>query len=160
MAAHTKALSGGGKDKVVRRILASVDDVPEDLSEALETRFCETISSLRIRREIYDNLPDGRRSGATMASAAPVSATSATPAAVATPAFDPFAFSAVAVIARQGEAGLRAELAGVLTVSDLQALATAQHLGVDPALSDIVALRDAIVAGAARRLAERKAAAS
>ncbi len=74
--------------------------------------------------------------------------------------FDPFAFSAVAVLAKQGRAGLMAKLAGIAAAEHLRAFADAQHLAVDSAIVEPEALRAAILTGAERRIAERRAAAS
>ena len=76
-------------------------------------------------------------------------------------AFDPFAFSAVVILARSGADALRAKLKDIKDPEHLRSLADAQHLGVDPELrGDVRALRKAIVSGAKQRLADRRAAAS
>lgn len=84
----------------------------------------------------------------------------AAPEAVAAPAFDPFAFSAVVVLTRQGKAALLKRLASIDTAANLIALADAQHLAIDRSLTDLARLREAIVKGAEQRIADRRAAAS
>jgi hypothetical protein len=78
----------------------------------------------------------------------------------ATPGFDPFAFSAVVTLSRRGKDGLLRQLEEINSALDLRQLADAQHLGVDPSITDIDELRTEIVKGAERRIAERRAAAS
>lgn len=74
--------------------------------------------------------------------------------------FDPFAFSAVVALSRRGKDGLLRQLEEIQSAIDLRQLADAQHLGVDPAVTDAEELRHAIILGAERRIAERRAAAS
>ena len=78
----------------------------------------------------------------------------------ATGNFDPHAFSAVVVLARQGEKGLRALLTDIKEASHLRQLAEAQHLGVEQTVTGVADLREAIVQGALQRIADRRAAAS
>ena len=74
--------------------------------------------------------------------------------------FDPFAFSALAVLTKQGAQALAQRLATIGTADSLRALANAQHLGIGAEITDAAALRAAIVAATEARLAERRAAAS
>lgn len=76
------------------------------------------------------------------------------------PAFDPFAFSVVVTLSRRGRDALLRKLEDIQSALDLRQLADAQHLGVDQAITESESLRDAIVQGAERRIAERRAAAS
>lgn len=78
----------------------------------------------------------------------------------ASPAFDPFAFSAVAVMTRQGREGLLRKLEDIVSADDLKQLADAQHLTIDRSLDDLSELREAIVKGVVQRIADRRAAAS
>ena len=77
-----------------------------------------------------------------------------------TPPFDPYAFSAVAVLTREGPDALLARLAGLETPADLVALAHAQHLAIPDGLTEPAALRQAILTAAETRIADRRAAAS
>ena len=92
--------------------------------------------------------------------AAPVKGKSA-PAepAVHTP-FDPYAFSAMVVLAKTGKDGLLKRLSEIKNTDNLKAFAEAQHLAVNPALKKLDELRKAIVSATEQRLADRKAAAS
>lgn len=76
------------------------------------------------------------------------------------PGFDPFAFSAVVVLKKQGPAALLKRLDAIASVADLLRLADAQHIGVDRGEQDVQKLRLAILRGTEQRLADRRAAAS
>lgn len=75
-------------------------------------------------------------------------------------AFDPYAFSVVVTLVKKGPDALLARLAEIQEVEHLRLLANAQHLGVDQKLTGADDLRQAIIEGAERRLAGRRAAAS
>lgn len=74
--------------------------------------------------------------------------------------FDPYAFSAMVVLAKQGREGLAKRLAEIRSADHLRKLAEAQHLGIDKQVTKLDELRKAILAGTEQRLADRKAAAS
>ena len=74
--------------------------------------------------------------------------------------FDPYAFSAMVVLAKTGKDGLMQRLAAIRSVENLKAFAEAQHLGIDRSLSKADELRKAIALAAEQRLADRRAAAS
>lgn len=74
--------------------------------------------------------------------------------------FDPYAFSAMVVLAKTGKDGLLKRLADIKTTEHLRAFAEAQHLAVNPSLKKLDDLRKAIVSATEQRLADRKAAAS
>lgn len=90
----------------------------------------------------------------------PAAVADAPSAAPAVTAFDPYAFSAMVVLAKTGKDGLLKRLADIKSVENLQAFAEAQHLGIAPNLKKADELRRAIVAATEQRLADRKAAAS
>lgn len=75
-------------------------------------------------------------------------------------AFDPYVFSIIVVLKRQGAAVLMQRLEAVTEAEHLLQMATAQHIGVDKSITSVKKLRKAIVAGAEQRLADRRAAAS
>jgi hypothetical protein len=83
-----------------------------------------------------------------------------TPPAASASAFDPYAFSAMVVLAKTGKDGLQKRLADIKNAADLKALAEAQHLAVSAALKKPDDLRKAIITATEQRLADRKAAAS
>lgn len=74
--------------------------------------------------------------------------------------FDPFAFSAVSVLARKGRDALLARLREIASAENLREFAIAQHIAIDLNLSQAEELRIAIVKGTERRIAARRAAAS
>jgi hypothetical protein len=74
--------------------------------------------------------------------------------------FDPYAFSVVVTLVKKGREALLIRLAEIDNVEDLRQLANAQHLGVDPHLARADDVRQAIVHGAEKRVASRRAAAS
>lgn len=160
MARTTKQLSGGGKDKFLLGVVASVDGVTPAVADRIGAALADGIAEVRVRRDVWDaqrSAPASRP----MAATAPVAATAKPTTAIETaPAFDPFAFSAVALLTKKGKAALAAALDKIDTVDNLRRLAEAQHLALDPAVSDMAAIRTAIIAATERRIAERKAAAS
>lgn len=74
--------------------------------------------------------------------------------------FDPYAFSVVVTLVKKGREALIARLSEIDNIEDLRQLANAQHLGVDPHLARVDDVRQAIVNGAEKRIASRRAAAS
>ena len=76
------------------------------------------------------------------------------------PQFDPFAFSAVSVLARKGRDALLERLGEIGSAGNLREFAIAQHISIDQNLTQASELRLAIVNGTERRIAARRAAAS
>lgn len=74
--------------------------------------------------------------------------------------FDPYAFSVMVVLAKQGKDALAKRLTEITSVENLKKLADAQHLGFDRSLSKIEDVRKALLAATEQRLADRRAAAS
>lgn len=74
--------------------------------------------------------------------------------------FDPYAFSAMVVLAKQGKDALAKRFAEISSVENLKKLADAQHLGFDRTLTKIDDVRKALLAATEQRLADRRAAAS
>jgi hypothetical protein len=74
--------------------------------------------------------------------------------------FNPYLFSAIVVLAKQGRDGLIKRLQEIKSAEHLRAFAEAQHVPVDAKLKRLDDIRKAIVAAAEQRLADRKAAAS
>jgi hypothetical protein len=155
MVRHTKPLSGGAKDKFLRGLVDAVAGVPDAARLALERELTQGIAEVRVRREAYERIreqPERPTTASTVAAAMPAHVDRAT--------FDPFAFSVVAVLTKQGRPALQAALDKIETVEDLRRIGDAQHLALDPALTIASDIRTAIVSGAEQRIAERKAAAS
>lgn len=74
--------------------------------------------------------------------------------------FDPFAFGIVATLMREGQAGLLDRLSQVQEVEQLHRIALSQHLFIPAELTDIAAVRRALLESAKRRLARRMQVAS
>lgn len=74
--------------------------------------------------------------------------------------FDPYAFSAMSVLMKQGKDALAKKLADIKTVEHLRKFADAQHLGFDRSLTKTEDVRKALLAATEQRLADRRAAAS
>jgi hypothetical protein len=160
MARTTKQLSGGGKDKFLRGVVGRASGPNDGDGAQIADMLCNVVTEVRVRREVWEDISRAMPPAATSARPAetppPSQETHATPA----PAFDPFAFSAVAVMARKGAAGLLAELGRISDPSNLRQLAEAQHLVIAETSGDPEALRQAIVRATEQRIAERRAAAS
>ncbi len=152
MARTTKQLSGGGKDKFLRAMIAADTGVAAEAVQRLGDQLAEAVTEVRVRRDIWEAVSKSQP--------APARATTAIAANTSAPAFDPFAFSAVALFTKKGKAALEAALGQIASPDQLKALATAQHLAIDPALGEVATLRGAIVVAVERRIAERRAAAS
>jgi hypothetical protein len=75
-------------------------------------------------------------------------------------AFDPYKFSVMVVLAKQGKDQLLKRLGDIEQPKQLRAIAEAQHLAVADHLTSAEDIRHAMVVATERRLADRKAAAS
>jgi hypothetical protein len=74
--------------------------------------------------------------------------------------FNPYLFSVIVVLAKQGRDGLMKRLQEIRSAENLRAFAEAQHVPIAPSVKRVDDIRKAIVAAAEQRLADRKAAAS
>ena len=170
MARTTKQLSGGGKDKFLRALIAQEPEISKAAGARLGAAMAAAIADIRVRREAWEaarDAVDASSESAAIANAQPFAAPAMThalppakPAEIPTAAFDPFVFSALALLTKNGATALSAKLSEISAGEHLHALAKAQHLSVDAAISDVGVLRTAILAATEKRLAERRAAAS
>jgi hypothetical protein len=161
MTRSTKALSGVAKDKLLRGLVAGVAHVPDDVARRVTDVLTSSLTEVRVRRDAWETV----RHGGVPAPVAPPAEAKVAPAAKPATAasietFDPYGFSAVALLTRKGKAALAAELDKIDSAEHLRQIATAQHLAIDPGLADVAGIRAALVAATERRIAERKAAAS
>ena len=169
MARTTKQLSGGGKDKFLRAIVESDAEISEAAARRVVEALISSVTEIRVRREVWEDVskaqPDepkrkpGERPVGSGAAATPA-AKPTVPDAAAVPVFDPYSFSAVAVLSKKGRDALVAALETISAAEQLHKLAVAQHLAVDPNIASVADIRAAIIEGAERRIAERRAAAS
>jgi hypothetical protein len=157
MPKNTKALSGPAAKKYIRDLLKADPGVSADASERLVATCGDEIAQLRVRLPI-----PVRHKFKVETSAVQVPAPAPAPAAAAAKSvpFDPFAFSAIVVLTKQGPDGLLAKLATIAAPADLKAIAKAQHIAVPPTALSADDLRAAIVTGTAARIADRQAATS
>ena len=160
MAKTTKALSGPAAKKYMRELLHADPGVTADATERLVATCGEEIAQLRVRLPIPARQKRPAESVVPAGVPAPVEPLAKPVAAPAvSAAFDPFAFSVVVVLTKQGRDGLMAKLAAIDGIADLRAIAKAQHIAV-PATGTADELRRAIVEGTAARIADRQAASS
>lgn len=152
MGKATRSLSGASQKKYFRDLIGSIDGVTAETASAL-TGACEReIAQVRVRLPIPER---GKTSKAAQKKLGPQTTNSTEPAA----AFDPFAFSVVVVVTKEGREGLAQKLASI-GPDDLKSLAKAQHVALPEGDLSTDDLRAAIVEGALQRIANRKAAAS
>jgi hypothetical protein len=137
--------------KALRALVADAVEREADLPEGAARRIAD-----RLMRRSADlaEICASLKAGAAPAPV-PVSA-------VADPAssFDPYAIGAVVTLQRHGPDGLLSRLSAITRVEDLVTLAAAQNLSLKAGWASADELRTAIVACAAQRLDERRAAAS
>ena len=165
MAKNTKALSGPAKRKYFRDVLSVEPGVTPEAAARLTDKFDAELSHMRVRAHVSLRKanPAAEVPSPVTAILPPVVPVPPLPVAEAMPvtsAFDPHAFSLIVVMTRQGAAGLEQTLARIDDPEHLRALARAQHVAIDATLEQPAALRAAIIAGTAQRIADRRAAAS
>lgn len=139
-----KALTGSAAQSYFRALFAAEPGLAPEIAARLARACVREIAQVKVRRPLTVRPRAGGRP----------------PAAPTPPAFDPFAFSLVAVLKKEGRDALLARLARISAPEQLMALAGAQHVPVTAAAATLEELRRAIIAGAERRLADRRAAAS
>jgi hypothetical protein len=159
MGKATRSLSGASQKKYVRDLVGSIDGITPEAAAALTSACEREIAQIRVRLPIPERGKASkfsqRKSGAEPARA---EHTAASPPPAAT-GFDPFAFSVVVVVTKEGRDGLAKKLS-TIGPYDLKALAKAQHVALPEGDLSTDDLRAAIVEGALQRIANRKAAAS
>ena len=144
-----------------RAILASEPGLEPGLAQRLEEKLARPVNRMLVWFHPADSrAPAAEGTGPEAEAAALRESALAAVAPPAEPAFDPYAFSAIAVLTRGGRAALLDRLREIGSAEDLRRLAAAQHLAVGDNVAAIDALREAIVAGAEARIADRRAAAS
>jgi len=151
MGKATKELSGKSKEKYFRELLRAHGGIEPGEAKRLERVLFDEVRHIRVRWPVPERGKGARVVGAAGPSAAEAPAASA---------FDPNAFSLVVVLRTDGREGLLAKLGQIGSAEHLRAIAKAQHVAVDPALTDRAAIEAAILAGTERRIANRQAAAS
>jgi hypothetical protein len=141
-----KPLSGAAQDAFFRRLLAAHASL-----SALER---ERLVAL-LRREVAEL----RLAGSAVRRRQPAPADRGGEVEPPQGAFDPYAPNLIVVLRREGPAAALAALARIERADDLRRLARAQRLAIAAGLRAPGDLRTAILKAAARRIANRKAAA-
>jgi len=184
MTKRTKVLSGEAARKYFRTLFAAdPGQTPASASRLADTCVRE-IAELRVRMPVVairtsshaavtptkSLTPPAVASAGDGAEPDPVAAPQSTPAAPQQmpaaelpppePAFDPFAFSLIVALRRDGPVALLARLIAIGDVARLHDIAKAQHVGIPAGADGVAAIAAAIVAGTERRVAHREAAAS
>jgi hypothetical protein len=155
MGKTTRPLSGPAQKKYFRELFQSTDGVSPEAAATLTSACEREIAQVRVR------LPVPERSKKAASGKSAKAQTASAPAGADTaPAFDPFAFSVVVVVTKEGRDGLAQKLSEITSAADLTALAKAQHVALPQGDLSAAELRAAIIEGALQRIANRKAAAS
>jgi hypothetical protein len=184
MTKTTRVLSGAAKDVFLEGVVRSALNDDHEARDRLLAQLTEAIASLRVRvdaergrRSITDwtsrvlaaadaVAPAPRGPGAHNSDDAvpAVGAASAADDEAALPLppadFDPYDPNVIVVLRTQGREAALSALAGIAEEAQLRLLAHEQQLGIPAGLSGLPAMREAIVAAAERRVANRRAAGS
>ena len=141
--------------KFFRMLFQSDPGVTAEAAARLTEACATEIAQVRVRLPMVVRRA-GKPADVPSAKGSPPGETETAPAA----AFDPHAFSLIVVMRTGGEDALSARLSQVADIHHLRAIASAQHVALDPQITDRPAITAAIIDGTARRIAHRHAAAS
>jgi hypothetical protein len=155
MADGWKALTGPAVRSYFRALFETTPGLPAETARRLTLLCAREIAQVRVRRPLSVRA----RKGEPQAGAATGEATIQPDRPLPRPPFDPFAFSLIVVLRREGEAALLRRLEAIGTVAELKAVADAQHIVVPEGACTPDELRAALVKGARERIADRLAAA-
>lgn len=184
--ATTKPLNGRSKDRYFRNLFAAEPELPPAAADRLTEVCAQEITQVRIRLPVSKQTADAPEAAEHLDTAVEPEISSAdaaqqphsdplepNPESAETreqvsegaappppPSFDPYAFSLLALLKRNGRDALLARLGEIGSRDDLRKLAEAQHIALPPDIEGLPAIRDAIADGTERRLADRRAAAS
>lgn len=163
MARSKRFLTGAAKNAFLRQLLAA----EAGLDEATRERLAQTLQSgiaLISRRYAVAPAqpPEAEAADVTdsMSAHAELAAEGIEPAASDAEPFDPYSPNVIVVFRTRGRDAALEELHSIDDVECLRLLAREQQLGIASDLADATAIRQAIVAAAERRIANRRAAAS
>lgn len=169
MGKATRSLSGASQKKYIRDLLRATEGLTAGPAEELAQTIEREVAQIRVRLPIPERGARGHQHAAKATKAAaspaqpqdgPPAGALASPAGHAAGAFDPFAFSVVVVVTKEGRAGLMQRLEQISAIEDLRALAKAQHVALPEEAASLDEIRSAIADGALQRIANRRAAAS
>lgn len=160
MSKSTRAISGAAKNTFLDGIVRSALGDDHVARERLLQELTAAVSSLRIRVEAER----GRKATTRTVTLSPPPAASANAEYGAAPDldadFDPYTPNVIVVLRTRGRDAALAALAAVTSERHLRLLAHEQQLGVPEGRVSMADLRQAIVAAAERRIANRLAAGS
>ncbi len=158
MSKTTRTLSGASQRKYFRAVLRAQEGVTPQVAELAAETFEREIAHIRVRLPIPERKPQPELPQQRTEQPTPVEQPAETVKERA--AFDPFAFSVVVVVTKEGRDGLMRRLEEITDVRHLIALAQAQHISIPMGIDELATVREAIVQGALTRIANRRAAAS
>lgn len=178
----TKKLSGAAKDRFFTAFFAGEGGLDQADARELARRTARAVASIRVHRtqwttlrqqlvqnhrviDTHSKTTTGDNPDSAPAQArTPQDVVSNLPTPVAAPAFDPYVFGLVPVYQREGADGLLARLETITSIDHLRQMARTQQIALSPDLRtgsvEPPPLRQAIVEAVARRIADRRAAAS
>jgi len=148
-------LTGKRKHDFLAHVVRQEPSVDIAVAEQLTDRLDGSIRSIRVTKSDLAGMKKSAEAG------------KAIPSLVARPPaapFDPYAFNAILVFKRSGREALSAKLSEIGEITHLRQLAEAQLIGLDKDMRQgpvaIDDLREAVLRGVERLVADRRAAAS
>lgn len=174
MRKKTKTLSGASQDAYFRRVLKSHPTLTAEERDKLVVRLRQEVAQLRVRvvprrdaepQQPTTQAPADEPAGRKVAPLQPTipeprALPEPAPAAAVTAPFDPFSPNIIVVLRKSGRDAVLAALDAIDSADNLRLLAREQRLNVSAELTSAMELRQAIVAAAERRVANRMAAAT
>jgi hypothetical protein len=156
MGKKTKALSGASQDAYFRRVLKAHAALTAEERDTIVRRLRDDIALLRVRAaQAAGESVQGAAVEPVPASPAPAAAEDV----AAAQSFNPFSPNVLVVLRKSGREAALAALAAIDNVENLRLLAREQRLSIAADLGTAADVRNAIVAAAERRIANRVAAA-
>lgn len=156
MSKSTRSISGAAKNTFLDGIVRSALGDDHAARERLLEELTAAVASLRIRVEAER----GRKTTRTVTLTPPGKAASNQPSAESDDDFDPYTPNVIVVVRTRGRDAALASLDSLTNERHLRLLAHEQQLGVPEGPLPLTELRQAIVAAAERRIANRIAAGS
>jgi len=168
MANTKRVLSGAAKDAALKRMLAAEPGLDDVTRNRLMARLRDSISLIGLRHLVRQPALCSDAAELSQPVTAAAWAREEHPAAHAEPCepeatpppFDPYSPNVIVVFRTGGRDAVLAELEPIGDIDCLRLLAREQQLGIASDLADPGDIRQAIVAAAERRVANRRAAAS
>lgn len=159
MSKTTRTISGASQKKFFRDLFGSIEGLTPEATAELAASCERHIAQVRVRVPLLERgkntKPPSDKQPPSRASRPESTSGTQQPA-----AFDPFSFSVVVAVTKEGREGLARKLLAITSADDLRALANAQHVAIPSGNLTDDELRAAIIEGALQRIANRKAAAS